>query len=122
MDHALRVHGASLHEVAANEADSVPFLVGQRVPLLVRDGLAAPFPMLVPFIYVKLTLTHRAYNTAAAHLHAIQVYYTSAKSRDLDIYDAILDCHFEAILALLDGYALWLQIERPARVGSLGPT
>ncbi|WP_327437795.1 hypothetical protein [Pseudomonas donghuensis] len=70
---------------------------GQRVPLLVRDGQAAPLPMLVPFIYVQLKLRYRAYNTTAAHLRAIQAFYTYAKSRDLDIDEAILACHFEAI-------------------------
>jgi hypothetical protein len=66
----------------------------------------APLPKLVPFIYVqlKLKLRHRAYNTAAAHLRAIQAFYTYAKSRDLDIDEAILASHIEAILALLDGY------------------
>ncbi|WVC80022.1 hypothetical protein PCP32_00080 [Pseudomonas aeruginosa] len=90
------------------------FSSGQRVPLLVQDGLAAPLPKLVPFIYVQLKLRHRAYNTAAAHLRAIQAFYTYAKSRELDIDEAILACHFEAILALLDGYALWLQSGRQA--------
>ena len=90
------------------------FSSGQRVPLLVQDGLAAPLPKLVPFIYVQLKLRHRAYNTAAAHLRAIQAFYTYAKSRELDIDDAILACHFEAILALLDGYAIWLQSGRQA--------
>lgn len=47
-----------------------------------------------------------AYNTTAAHLRAIQTFYTYAKSRDLNIDDAILGCHFEAILALLDSYAI----------------
>ncbi|WP_256667252.1 hypothetical protein [Pseudomonas sp. ANT_J28] len=42
-------------------------------------------------------------------MRAIQAFYTYAKSRDLDIDEAILACHFEAILALLDGYSLWLQ-------------
>lgn len=91
------------------------FSSGQRVPLLVQDGLATPLPKLVPFIYVQLKLRHRAYNTAAAHLRAIQAFYTYAKSRELDIDEAILACHFEAILALLDGYALWLQI-RPNHI------
>lgn len=90
------------------------FSSGQRVPLLVQDGLATPLPKLVPFIYVQLKLRHRAYNTAAAHLRAIQAFYTYAKSRELDIDEAILACHFEAILALLDGYALWLQSGRQA--------
>jgi len=90
------------------------FSSGQRVPLLVQDGQAAPFPKLVPFIYVQLKLRHRAYNTAAAHLRAIQAFYFYAKSRDLDIDEAILACHFEAILALLDGYAIWLQSGRQA--------
>ena len=54
------------------------------MPLLVQDGQAAPLPKLVPFIYVQLKLRHRAYNTAAAHLRAIQAFYTYAKSRDLD--------------------------------------
>ncbi len=76
---------------------------GQRVPLLVQTGDAAPLPMLVPFIYVQLKLRYRAYNTAAAHLRAIQAFYTYAKTRDLDIDEAILACHFDAILALLDG-------------------
>jgi integrase len=87
---------------------------GQRVPLLVQDGKAAPLPKLVPFIYVQLKLRHRAYNTAAAHLRAIQAFYTYARTRDLDIDEAILTCHFEAILALLDGYAIWLQSGRQA--------
>ena len=90
------------------------FFSGQRVPLLVQDGQAAPLPKLVPFIYVQLRLRHRAYNTAAAHLRAIQAFYTYAKSRDLDIDEAILAGHFEAILALLDGYAIWLQSGRQA--------
>ncbi|CAI8881920.1 MULTISPECIES: tyrosine-type recombinase/integrase [Pseudomonas] len=87
---------------------------GQRVPLLVQDGQAAPLPKLVPFIYVQLKLRHRAYNTAAAHLRAIQAFYTYAKSRELDIDEAILAGRFEAILALLDGYAIWLQSGRQA--------
>lgn len=90
------------------------FSSGQRVPLLVQAGNAAPLPILVPFIYVQLKLRHRAYNTAAAHLRAIQAFYTYAKTRDLDIDEAILACHFEAILALLDGYAIWLQSGRQA--------
>ncbi len=90
------------------------FSSGQRVPLLVQAGNAAPLPILVPFIYVQLKLKHRAYNTAAAHLRAIQAFYTYAKTRDLDIDEAILACHFEAILALLDGYAIWLQNGRQA--------
>nr|WP_254432746.1 hypothetical protein [Pseudomonas koreensis] len=67
---------------------------GQRVPLLVQAGHAAPLPVLIPFIYVQLKLRHRAYNTAAAHLRAIQAFYTYAKSRDINIDDAILACHF----------------------------
>jgi len=90
------------------------FSSGQRVPLLVQTGDAAPLPMLVPFIYVQLKLRYRAYNTAAAHLRAIQAFYTYAKSRKLDIDEAILACQFEAILALLDGYAIWLQNGRHA--------
>lgn len=90
------------------------FSSGQRVPLLVQDGQAAPLPKLVPFIYVQLKLRHRAYNTAAAHLRAIQAFYSYAESRELDIDEAILACHFEAILALLDGYAIWLQSGRQA--------
>ncbi len=87
---------------------------GQRVPLLVQTGDAAPLPILVPFIYVQLKLRSRAYSTAAAHLRAIQAFYIYAQSRDLNIDDAILACHFEAILALLDGYAIWLQSGRQA--------
>jgi site-specific recombinase XerD len=87
---------------------------GQRVPLLVQTGDVAPLPMLVPFIYVQLKLRYRAYNTAAAHLRAIQAFYTYAKTRGLDIDEAILACHFESILALLDGYAIWLQSGRHA--------
>lgn len=45
---------------------------------------------------------------------AARTFYTYAKSRDLDIDEAILAGHFEAILALLDGYALWLQSGRQA--------
>lgn len=48
------------------------FSSGQRVPLLVQDGPAAPLPILIPFIYVQLKLRHRAYSTATAHLRAIQ--------------------------------------------------
>jgi hypothetical protein len=59
-------------------------------------------------------LRYRAYNTAAAHLRAIQAFYSYGKSRDLNIDDAILACHFESILALLDGYAIWLQSGRHA--------
>lgn len=103
------------------------FSSGQRVPLLVQTGAAAPLPMLVPFIYVQLKLRYCAYNTAAAHLRAIQAFYTYAKSRDLDIDEAILACHFEAILALLDGYTLWLQSGRQAdnlvaRIGTVATT
>ncbi|MFJ3483158.1 hypothetical protein ACIPL1_07205 [Pseudomonas sp. NPDC090202] len=87
---------------------------GQRVPLLVQAGNAAPLPILIPFIYVQLKLRYRAYNTAAAHLRAIQAFYSYAESRDLDIDEAILACHFEAILALLDVYAIWLQSGRQA--------
>nr|WP_315405167.1 site-specific integrase [uncultured Pseudomonas sp.] len=90
------------------------FSSGQRVPVLVQDGSAAPLPKLVPFIYVQLRFKHRAYNTVAAHLRAIQAFYTYAKSRELDIDEAILACHFETILALLDGYTLWLQSGRQA--------
>ena len=90
------------------------FSSGQRVPLLVYAGNTAPLPILVPFIYVQLKLRHRAYNTAAAHLRAIQAFYTYAKTRDLCIDEAILACHFDAILALLDGYAIWLQSGRQA--------
>lgn len=67
---------------------------GQRVLLFVQDGQAAPLSKLVPFVYVKLKLKlklrHRAYNTAAAHLRAIQAFYTYANSRDLDIDEAIM--------------------------------
>ena len=90
------------------------FSSGQRVPLLVHAGNAEPLPILVPFIYVQLRLRHRAYNTAAAHLRAIQAIYSYAKSRDLDIDEAILACHFQAIMALLDGYAINLQSGRQA--------
>lgn len=37
------------------------FSSGQRVPLLVQDGLAAPLPKLVPFIYVQLKLDVNLY-------------------------------------------------------------
>ncbi|WP_226476069.1 hypothetical protein [Pseudomonas sp. MWU16-30323] len=90
------------------------FSSGQRVQLLVQTGDAEPLPILVPFIYVQLKLRYRAYNTTAAHLRAIQAFYIYAKSRDLNIDDAILACHFESILALLDGYAIWLQSGRQA--------
>lgn len=69
------------------------FSSGQRVPLLVQTGDAAPLPTLVPFIYVQLKLKYRAYNTAAAHLRAIQAFYTYAESRELDIDEAILAGH-----------------------------
>lgn len=90
------------------------FSSGQRLPQLVQAGDAAPLPILVPFIYVQLKLRQRAYNTAAAHLRAILAFYSYARTRDLDIDEAILACHFEAILALLDGYAIWLQSGRQA--------
>ena len=101
------------------------FSSGQRLPLLVQAGDATPLPILIPFIYVQLKLRHRAYNTAAAHLRAIQAFYAYSKSRDMDIDEAILACHFEAILALLDGYAIWLQSGRHAdnliaRIGKPG--
>ncbi len=60
------------------------FSSGQRLPLLVQAGDAAPLPMLVPFIYVPLKPRHRAYNTAAAHLRAILAFYSYARTRDLD--------------------------------------
>ncbi|WP_415915575.1 hypothetical protein [Pseudomonas amygdali] len=55
------------------------FSPGQRVPLVVQAGNAAPLPMLVPFIYVQLKLRYRVYNTAAAHLSAIQALYLCQK-------------------------------------------
>jgi len=64
------------------------FSSGQRVPLLVQAGYAAPLPILIPFIYVQLELRHRAYNTAASHLRAIQAFYAYAKSRDMDTENA----------------------------------
>ncbi|WP_213881381.1 site-specific integrase [Pseudomonas sp. dw_358] len=90
------------------------FSSGQRVPLLVQAGDEAPLPILVPFIYVQLKLRRRAYNTAAAHLRAIQAFYAYAETRGLDVDEAILACQFESILALLDGYAIWLQSGRQA--------
>ncbi|HFH3673919.1 hypothetical protein AAA533_24625 [Pseudomonas aeruginosa] len=69
---------------------------GQRVPLLVQDGAAAPLPVLVPFLYVQLQLKHRAVNTAAAHLRAIQAFYVYAEGRGLDVDEAILQCRFES--------------------------
>lgn len=47
------------------------FSSGQRLPLLVQDGDATPLPILIPFIYVQLKFRQRAYNTATAHLSAI---------------------------------------------------
>ena len=54
----------------------------------------------------------------------IRTFYTYAKSRELDIDEAILACHFETILALLDGYTLWLQSGRQADnlVAQIGTT
>lgn len=60
------------------------FSSGQREPLLVQAGDAAPLPKLTPFIYVQLKL-HRVYSTAAARLRAIQASYSYAESRNLDI-------------------------------------
>ncbi|MGY2237191.1 hypothetical protein ACW9ID_19400 [Pseudomonas gingeri] len=74
------------------------FSSGQRVPLLVHAGNAEPLPILVPFIYVQLRLRHRAYNTTAAHMRAIQTFYAYAKSRGLNIDDAILACQFPGSL------------------------
>ncbi|KTT63914.1 recombinase [Pseudomonas oryzihabitans] len=87
---------------------------GQRMPLLVQDGVAAPLPVLVPFLYVQLKLKYRAYNTAAAHLRAIQAFYIYAESRSLNVDEAILACRFESILAVLDGYVVWLLSGRRA--------
>ncbi|PJI47470.1 MAG: recombinase [Pseudomonas sp.] len=87
---------------------------GSRMPLLVQDGAAAPLPVLVPFLYVQFKLKYRAYNTAAAHLRAIQAFYIYAESRSLDVDEAILECRFESILALLDGYVVWLLSGRRA--------
>jgi len=84
------------------------------MPVLVQDGAAAPLPVLVPFLYVQLKLKYRAYNTAAAHLRAIQAFYTYAESRNLNVDEAILACRFESILALLDGYVVWLLSGRRA--------
>ncbi|TLX56007.1 site-specific integrase [Stutzerimonas nosocomialis] len=90
------------------------FASGHRVPLLVQDGAAAPLPVLVPFLYVQLKLKHRAYNTAAAHLRAIQAFYDYAERRSLDVDEAILACRFESILTLLDGFSIWLLSGRQA--------
>nr|WP_260485437.1 hypothetical protein [Pseudomonas aeruginosa] len=87
---------------------------GQRMPLLVQDGVATPLPVLVPFLYVQLKLKYRAYNTAAAHLRAIQAFYIYAESRSLNVDEAILACRFESILAVLDGYVVWLLSGRRA--------
>ena len=57
-------------------------------------------PILVPFIYVQLKLRRRAYNTAAAHLRAVQAFYAYAETRGLDVDEAILACQFESIRAL----------------------
>lgn len=61
------------------------FSSGQRVPMLLQAGNAAPLPKFVPFIQVQLKLRHRACNTAAPHLRAILTFYSYARSRDLDI-------------------------------------
>ncbi|HFH4341374.1 hypothetical protein MKK05_14130 [Pseudomonas aeruginosa] len=100
---------------------------GQRVPLLVQDGAAAPLPVLVPFLYVQLQLKHRAVNTAAAHLRAIQAFYVYAEGRGLDVDEAILQCRFESIQALLDGYSVWLlggrRVDNVAgRIGAADPS
>lgn len=90
------------------------FSSGQRVPLLVRDGAAAPLPVLVPFLYVQLKYRYSAYNTAAAHVRAIQAFYLYAASRGVDADETILACRFEPILALLDSYSVWLISNRQA--------
>lgn len=100
---------------------------GQRVPLLVQDGVAAPLPVLVPFLYVQLQLKHRAYNTAAAHLRAIQAFYAYAECRGLDVDEEILQCRFESLLTLLDGYSVWLMSGRRVdnvvgRIGAADPS
>ena len=59
------------------------FSSGQRVPLLVQTGNATPLPILVPFIYVQLKLRYRAYNTAAAHLRAIQAFRALVRTQPL---------------------------------------
>lgn len=100
---------------------------GQRVPLLVQDGVAAPLPVLVPFLYVQLQLKHRAYSTAAAHLRAIQAFYAYAECRGLDVDEEILQCRFESLLTLLDGYSVWLMSGRQVdnvvgRIGAADPS
>ncbi len=71
--------------------------------------------MLVPFIYFQLKLSYRAYSIATAHLLAIQAFYGYGKA-------VILACHFESILALLDGYAICFQSGRQTGnlVGRIG--
>ncbi|HHM5699169.1 site-specific integrase [Pseudomonas aeruginosa] len=96
-----------LHEVSIGEADPMSF---RFRPASTTAGL----PVLVPFLYVQLQLKHRAFNTAAAHLRAIQTFYVYAEGRDLDVDEAILQCRFESILALLDGYSVWLLSGRQA--------
>jgi hypothetical protein len=101
------------------------FSSGQRVPLLVQNGTGAPLPGLVPFLYVQLKHRYSAYNTVAAHVRAIQTFYLYAERRGLDADEAILACRFEAVLALLDGYSVWLMSSRQAdnlagRIGASG--
>ncbi|MGB6212755.1 hypothetical protein [Pseudomonas mandelii] len=46
------------------------FSSGQRVPLLVHAGNAAPLPIVIPFIYVQLKLRYRVLGIHAVTLFA----------------------------------------------------
>jgi len=95
--------------VAADEADSVPFLFRSACAVTRADwrcgAVAHTCPVHLRSTQAKVPRLQHYCGTSA---------YTYAKSRDLNIDDAILACHFESILALLDGYAMWLQSGRQA--------
>lgn len=76
--------------------------------MFVQDGQAAiaqASPIHLRPVQAQASCTQNRRSAPAGD----QAFYTYAKSRDLDIDEAILAGHFEPILALLDGYSIWLQ-------------
>ena len=100
--------------MAANEDDSVSFLVWSTRATAGAgwSGGTVAHPRSIHLRPAQAKAF--AYNTAAAHLRAIQAFYSYAESRKLHIDEAILDGRFETILTLLDGYTIWLQSGRQA--------
>lgn len=53
---------------------------------------------MAPFVYVQQR-RYRSCNTAAAHLRAIQAFYSYVETKGLGIDETIFACHFESIRA-----------------------